>query len=107
LAAKYDLGLVKHRLTPLEQIDQIVAGTEAEQLAQEIAEHAITLVRDDAHRLPLAGLKPDARIFNLAITNGEDRLSIAQPFAAAMARGGRRMETFVLDERSSEAEVKK
>ncbi len=107
LAAKYDLGLVKQRSAPLEQIDQLVSSTEAQMLAQEIAEHAITLVRDDAHRLPAASLKPDARIFNLAITNGEDRFFIAQSFIGAMARGGRRLETLVLDERSSEAEVKK
>ncbi len=107
LAAKYDLGLVKQRSTSLEQIDQLVSGNEAQLLAQEIAEHAITLVRDDAHRLPAASLKPDARIFNLAITNGEDRFFIAQPFVGAMAHGGRKLETLVLDERSSEAEVKK
>ncbi len=107
LAAKCDLGLVKQRSTPIEQIDQLVSSTEAQMLAQEIAEHAITLVRDEAHRLPAASLKPDARIFNLAITNGEDRFFVAQPFVAAMARGGRSVETLVLDERSSEAEVKK
>ncbi len=107
LAAKYDLGLVKQRTTALEQIDQLVSGNEAQTLAQEIAEHAVTLVRDDAHRLPATSLKPDARIFNLAITNGEDRFFIAQPFVGAMAHGGRKMETLVLDERSSEAEIKK
>ena len=107
LAAKYDLGLVKQRITPLEQIDRIVSSNEAVQLAQEIAEHAVTLVRDDAHLLPIAALKPDARIFNLAITNGEDRLFIAQPFIAALAHDGRKVETVVLDERSSEDEVKK
>jgi beta-N-acetylhexosaminidase len=107
LAAKYDLGLVKQRITPLEQIDQLVSNREAEQLAQEIADHAITIVRDDAHRLPAAALKPDARIFNLAITNGEDRLFITNPFVGAMAHGGRKLDTVVLDERSSEAEVKK
>jgi beta-N-acetylhexosaminidase len=107
LAAKYDLGLVKQRIAPLDEIDQLVSRPDAAQLAQEIAEHAITLVRDDAHLLPVAALKPDARIFNLAITNGEDRFIIAQPFVSALARGGRRAETVVLDERSSETEVKR
>jgi beta-N-acetylhexosaminidase len=107
LAAKYDLGLVKQRSTPLDQIDQIVSSNEAVQLAQEIAEHAVTLVRDDAHLLPAATLKPDARIFNLAITNGEDRFFVAQPFINAMAHDGHKVETVVLDERSSEEEVKK
>ncbi|MCA1626472.1 MAG: hypothetical protein LC742_00690 [Acidobacteria bacterium] len=105
LGAKYDLGLVKGRITPLEEIDRVVSGAEAEKLAQEIADHAITLVRDDPKRLPLTDARPEARVFNLAITNGEDRLWIAQPFVAQMARSGRRVETAVLDERSSDAEV--
>jgi beta-N-acetylhexosaminidase len=107
LAAKYDLGLVKQRVTPLDAIDVNVAGREAIGLAREIAEHAITLVRDDEKLLPLNSLKPDARIFNLAITNGDDRLWIANAFAGAMTRAGRKMETIVLDDRSTDAEVKK
>jgi len=107
LAAKYDLGLVKGRLTSVEGIDRVVSSPDTLKLAQEIAEHALTLVRDEAQLVPLSKLPASTRIFNLAITNGEDRLSIAQPFVAAMARSGRRVETIVLDERSSEAEVRK
>jgi beta-N-acetylhexosaminidase len=106
LAAKYDLGLVKHRLTPVDEIDRIVAGNASLQLANEIAEHAITLVRDDAKLLPL-NIPANAKILNLAITNGDDRLWITQPFVATMARAGRKMDTIVLDDRSSETEVKK
>jgi beta-N-acetylhexosaminidase len=109
LAAKYDLGLARQRITPLEEIDQLVAGPEALKLADEVAEHAITLVRDDAgliKRVDGVGLRPGARIFNLAITNGEDRFSIAIPFASQLARQGRRAETVVLDYRSTEDEVK-
>ncbi|HUS10269.1 MAG TPA: glycoside hydrolase family 3 N-terminal domain-containing protein, partial [Pyrinomonadaceae bacterium] len=107
LAAKYDLGLVKQRITPLEAIDVNVAGKEATGLAREIAEHAITLVRNDDKLLPLNSLKPDTRIFNLAVTNGDDRLWIANAFAGAITRAGHKMETVVLDERSTEAEVRK
>lgn len=107
LAAKYDLGLVKQRLASVDEVDRVVSGAETLKLAEEIAEHAITLVRDEAKLLPASKLPAGARIFNLAITNGEDRLWIAQPFVAAMARSGRRVETVVLDERSSEAEVRK
>jgi len=107
LAAKYDLGLVKQRVTSLDAIDVNVAGREAVGLAREIAEHAITLVRDDDRLLPLNSLKPDARIFNLAITNGDDRLWIANAFAGAITRAGRKIETVVLDDRSTDAEVKK
>jgi beta-N-acetylhexosaminidase len=104
LAAKYDLGLVQQRITPLDEIDRTVAGREAVQLADDIAEHAITLMRNDANLMPL-NLPPNTRIFNLAITNGDDRLWVAQPFISAMARAGRRVQTVVLDDRSSDAEV--
>jgi beta-N-acetylhexosaminidase len=107
LASKYDLGLTKQRLTPVDEIDQIVSAPEAQQLAREIAEHAVTLVRNDAKLVPINDLRPDARIFNLAITNGDDWRFIANPFTSAMARAGRKVETIALDERSSEADVQK
>lgn len=107
LAAKYDLGLVKQRITPLDAIDLNVAGKESLELAREIAEHAITLVRNDDRLVPLNSLKPDARIFNLAITNGDDRAWVANAFVGAMAGAGRKVETVVLDDRSTDAEVTK
>ena len=106
LAAKYAVGLAQQRLTPLDEIDRIVGGKETLELADEIAAHAITLVRNDAQLLPL-NLPPKATIFNLAITNGDDRLFVTQPFVATLARAGLKVVTMVLDDRSSEAEVKK
>ena len=94
-------------LTPLDEIDQIVASREVGALAREIAEHAITLVRNDDKLVPLSKLKADARIFNLAITNGDDRAWIANQFTGAITRLGRTIETIVLDERSSEIDVQK
>lgn len=107
LAAKYDLGLVEQRLTPVETIDRTVGNKDAIALATEIAEHAVTLVRDEDRLIPLKNLKPDAKIFNLAITNGDDRLWIANPFVSKLSRLGLKMDTIVLDERSSEQEVQK
>lgn len=104
LAAKYDLGLVQQRVTPLDTIDRTVAGNDAVNLAREIAEHAITLVRDEDRLVPL-DLKPDARIVNVAITNGDDRLWVATPFHMRLSRSGRKVDTIVLDDRSSEKEV--
>jgi len=106
LAAKYDLGLMRQRVTPLDKIDQIVGSKETLDLADEIAAHAITLVRNNANLLPL-NLPPKATIFNLAITNGDDRLFITQPFVSKLARSGMKVVTIVLDDRSSEAEVNK
>jgi beta-N-acetylhexosaminidase len=107
LAAKYDLGLVNQRITSLDAIDRIVSSPDVGSLAREIAEHSVTLVRNDGNLLPLSKLKADARIFNLAITNGDDRLWIANAFAATMDRGGRKVQTLVLDDRSTEVDVQK
>jgi beta-N-acetylhexosaminidase len=107
LAAKYDLGLVKQRITPLDAIDKNVAGKASNDLAREIAEHAITLVRNDDKLVPLNSLKANAHVFNLAITNGDDRLWIANESASALASTGLKVETVVLDDRSTDAEVYK
>lgn len=106
LAAKYDLGLVRERLTPLDAIDRLVSGRDATALADEIAEHAITLVRDDAKLLQSGGLRGSARIFVIGVTNGEDRFFVAQPFIASLARPGGRIDSVTLDARSTEEEVK-
>lgn len=107
LAWKYDLGLVDQRMTPIDAIDRIVGSRDVNKLAGEIAERAITLVRDEDKLLPLKNLKPDARVFNLAITNGDDRNWIANPFAGKLSRSGLKVETIVLDDRSSDQDVQK
>jgi beta-N-acetylhexosaminidase len=107
LAAKYDLGLVNQRITPIENIDRTVSTREANNLASEIAEHAITLVRDEDKLIPLKALKPDAKVVNIAITNGDDRSWIANSFTSRLASSGRKVDTVVLDDRSSDREVQK
>jgi beta-N-acetylhexosaminidase len=107
LAAKYDLGLVEQRVAAIDAIDRAVGSPDVYKLASEVAERAITLVRDEDKWLPLKNLKPDARIFNLAITNGEDRNWITNPFVTKLNRSGMKIETIVLDERSTEQEVQK
>ena len=104
LAAKYDLGLVEQRITPINSIDRMVGSRDVMALATEIAEHAVTLVRDEDKLVPL---KPGVRVFNLAVTNGDDRAWIASPFVSRLNRAGVKVETVVLDERSTEQEVQK
>jgi beta-N-acetylhexosaminidase len=106
LAAKFDLGLASQRITSLDKIDRAVAGQEALALANDIAAHSLTLVRNDAKTFPLK-VSADTKVFNLAITNGDDRLFIAQPFVSAMTNTGLKMPTVVLDDRSSDEDVKK
>ena len=105
LAAKYDLGLVDQRITSVDTIDRIVGSRDVPALATEIAEHAVTLVRDEDKLVPLK--KPEARIFNLAVTNGDDRNWIANSFVSRLGRGGVKVETVVLDERSTDQDVQK
>ena len=107
LAAKYDLGLVEQRITPVDSLDRLVGSKDVMALATEIAEHAVTLVRDEDKRVPLKNLKPESRVFNLAVTNGEDRNWIANPFVSKLHRAGLKVETVVLDERSTEQDVQK
>lgn len=111
LAAKYDLGLVHQRAIPLEQIDRRLSDSSVIEFEQEVAARAITLVRNDASLMPVS-LRPDAKILNLAITNGEDRLVVATPFETALqelakkpGRAGWGFRTVVLDARSSPDEV--
>ena len=107
LAAKYDLGLLDQRITPVDAIDRIVGSRDVVALANEIAEHAVTLVRDEDKLLPLKNLRPDSRVFNLAVTNGEDRNWIANAFVSRLGRSGLKVETVVLDERSTDQDVQK
>lgn len=107
MAAKYDLGLVEQRLTPVDTIDRVVGSKDVLKLAAEISEHAVTLVRDENKLVPLKDLKPETKIFNLAVTNGDDRVWIANPFIAKLNNSGVKVETVVLDERSSPQDVQK
>src|SRR5262245_41579271 len=107
MAAKYDLGLVEQRLTPVETIDRIVGSRDVVTLATEIAEHAVTLVRDEDKVVPLKNLKPESRLFNLAITYGTDGNWITNPFVWKLKQSGLKVETVVLDERSSDQDVAK
>lgn len=104
LAAKYDLGLVQRRKTPLNQLDRDLSGPDVIAFAKDVAERAITLVRNASSLVPIK-LRSDTRVFNLAITNGDDRLTITSPFIAEMERNGVHMETIVLDGRSSDEEI--
>jgi beta-glucosidase-like glycosyl hydrolase len=105
LVAKFDLGLVANRTASLEGIDTVVSTREVTALANEIAGRAITLVRNDARLLPVPNLTAESRVLNLAITNGEDRLFIANSFTNAARRLNVKIETVVLDARSSPEEI--
>ncbi len=53
IAWKYELGLFEQKLTPIDQIDNLVSGAESMALTDEVATKAITLVRNEGGLLPL------------------------------------------------------
>ncbi len=69
LAWKYEVGLFKERMTPIDQIDTIVSGIETTKLTDEIATRALTLVKNGNGTIPLDRTK---RIAVLGISNGFD-----------------------------------
>jgi len=102
LAWKYQLGLTEQKITPLNQIDKIVSSDETRQLANEIAENAITLVKSESDVLPL---KKDKKVFILGVTNGEDRNFVSNTFQRTLRAAGINFEAVILDERSTEEEM--
>lgn len=103
LAWKYELGLIKNKITPIDQIDTIVSGSDTRQLSNEIAEKAITLVKNDNKILPLVKGK---KAVVLCITNGDDRNFVGNTFTQTLrAFGLNNAERIVIDERSTDKEV--
>jgi beta-N-acetylhexosaminidase len=105
LAVKHHLGLVKNRIAPLEEIDKVVSSNETQQLAEEIARKAITLVRDENHLIPLKNVE-NKKVFLLALSNGEDRSFVAASLSASLRQGGVKLEVAVLDSRSTAEEAR-
>ena len=58
LEAKASLGLYKKRLVDLGRVPYLVSKQEDMQFAQQVADEAVTLVRDNGHALPLPRLRP-------------------------------------------------
>ena len=68
LSAKTRMGLHQKRTVPLGKIREIVASPQSVQLAQEIADHSITLVKDDQRLLPMNPLN-DRRLLSIVLTS--------------------------------------
>ena len=102
LAWKYQLGLAENKITPLDAIDKTVSGEETRQLTNEIADKAITLVKQENGVLPLDKTK---KVFLLGLSNGEDRAFVANTFQRTLRQAGINFETVILDERSTEEEA--
>ncbi len=103
LAWKYQVGLFKNKITPLDQIDRIVSSKDVGILADEIGEKAITLVRDDAHAIPIDRSK---KICILGISNGFDSESTIGSLSRELRANGVRFTSALLQDNSSADQVK-
>ncbi len=102
IAWKHELGLFKNRITPIDQIDRIVSSPDVTQLTDEIANAAITLVRQGEGDLPLDRSK---KIAVLGISNGFDGGSVMNPLASTLRSNGLRFTQAYLQENSLQAQV--
>lgn len=102
LAWKYELGLFKNKITNIDLIDTSVSGKDATALTNEIAERAITLVRNDGDLLPLDRTK---KVAVLGISNGFDGPSTMGSFAGALRANGVRFMPSYLQENSGAEQV--
>ncbi len=104
LAWKYQLGLYKNRITPLENIDTIVSGRQSAALAQEVADKAITLVRNDADLIPV---DPKTKVFVLGISNGFDGDSTVGTLVRTLRSMGVKFEGALLQDNSTPEQIAK
>lgn len=102
LAWKYELGLVKNKITPIDQIDKIVSGKESDQLADEIAAKAITLVRNDDNAIPLDRTK---RIVVLGLSNGFEGENTMSSLAQGLRQAGVKFNGMLLQDNSSPEQI--
>jgi beta-N-acetylhexosaminidase len=107
LAAKAQLDLEHHRFTDVNKLPSLVGTREHKDLGQRIADHAITLVRDDRHVLPLKP-SPELRVvqINLLDTrNGWREGPVGQVMAAEMLKRFPRAVTVQVDDQSTVPEL--
>ena len=102
LAWKYQVGLVKNKYVAIDQIDKIVSGPESDQLANEIAEKAITLVRNDAGLIPL---DRNAKVAVLAVSNGFDPEVTFGPLTRELRANGIKFEAALIQENTPTEQV--
>jgi len=102
LAWKYELGLFENKITSLDGLDKTISSNETEQLADAIAEKAMTLVRNGDGQLPLERSK---KIAVLGISNGFDGLPTMAPFTGALKQNGVKFTSAYLQEDSMRPQI--
>ncbi|MGE3276972.1 MAG: glycoside hydrolase family 3 protein [Vicinamibacterales bacterium] len=107
LAAKARMGLHRTRGVNLESVPLHVGGRAHEAVAREVAERAITLVRDTRNQVPL-GLARDARVLYLSVLDYPSNWGTGAPSRAVIPTLRDRwpdLEAIELSDRSTPAEL--
>jgi beta-N-acetylhexosaminidase len=104
LRAKAALSLHTRRAIELDEVDRVVSNPGFNEIARQIAEHSITLVRDEHKMLPLNVEGGKRRLLNITFTDEDDR-AITGPFVEQLRLRTGQIETVTLDHRSSESEI--
>jgi beta-N-acetylhexosaminidase len=112
LRAKAALGLPARRTVDFDEVDRVVSDPKFNETAQRIADHSITLARDEQKLLPLnfekggatAAAGRSGRVFNLTFTDEEDRAGV-KTFVEELRRRSAQVVDHMLDARSTESDV--
>lgn len=100
IAWKHELGLFKERTSPIDEIDKIVSSSDVTALTDEIANHALTLVRNAD--LPLDRSK---KVAVLGISNGFDGPGTMNSLLGTLRSNGLRFTSAYLQENSLKEQV--
>jgi beta-N-acetylhexosaminidase len=112
LRAKAALGLHMKRKVDLNDVDRVVNNPRFNEIAQQIADHSITLVRDEQMLLPLKladnSNQParKGKILNLTFTDEDDR-TVARVFVEELRQRAGTVESFVIDAKAPEADIER
>jgi beta-N-acetylhexosaminidase len=101
LRAKAALGLSVKRAVDLREVDSVMSNPRFNEIAQQIADRSITLVRDERGRLPL---DPRRRLLNITFTDEDDH-EITKVFVDELISRAAQTESLLLDHHATESEV--
>ena len=100
LRLKAALGLNRNRFVDLNRVPDLVAQPDHLALAQQVAERAITLVRDSSHQLPLS---PTAPTVTLVLTDDAHHTDGGQAFLHALRPRLAANQAFLVDSTNAAA----
>jgi len=101
LRAKAALGLNVNRAVDLREVDRVMSNPRFNEIAQQIADRSITLVRDEHRRLPL---DPNGRLLNITFTD-EDDPAITKVFVDELRSRAPQTESLLFDHHATESNV--